>query len=410
MSQVAVPQARGPQPEPEASVPRAPTARLTVDLASDLGVRPDDAASLKALLEGRPSVAVFLSNAWLAGLFAEPPDGLRPFLAMLREGTTLRGVVPIAVRHTRARTRVTLLGGGAGSDRTDLIAARGFEAACSDSFLSWLEEAFGRGFVLELRDVPADSPLWGAVHRVNEERAPRLTLQPREVHTHPFLDLADLQPSAAGALQSWHPRSLEKHRRWLERRGRLRIERLEDPHEVIRAFDALARFLHARWSNREGGSVLDDPRALRFHRRAIPLLLGEKRLRMIRLSSDTRTVAVFYGLASGDWRGYYLAGYDREWAGRIHLGQITLAAAIDLAAQEGAAEFDFLKGAHRLKYLWPVRERATLDADVYSEMTAPQLARAAWATREAAAALGKAARRFTRRLVGRAEDMRRRMS
>jgi hypothetical protein len=57
----------------------------------------------------------------------------------------------------------------------------------------------------------------------------------------------------------------------------------------------------------------------------------------------------------GGWRGYYLAGYDRQWAGRIHLGQITLAAAIDLASQ-GAREFDFLKGADRVKYLWPVRE------------------------------------------------------
>ena len=46
---------------------------------------------------------------------------------------------------------------------------------------------------------------------------------------------------------------------------------------------------------------------------------------MIRLSIDMRTIAVFYGLAVGRWWGYYLAGYDRPWAGRIHLGQITLA-------------------------------------------------------------------------------------
>ena len=83
---------------------------------------------------------------------------------------------------------------------------------------------------------------------------------------------------------------------------------------------------------------------------------------MIRLSADMRTIAVFYGLATGaptgvprtaaasggprgGWWGYYLAGFDREWAGRIHLGRITLAAAIECASREGAAEFDFLKGA-----------------------------------------------------------------
>jgi CelD/BcsL family acetyltransferase involved in cellulose biosynthesis len=390
VSQVSAAVSRHAEPPP--SVSSTPAARLAVEVKRDLDLRSEDAASLAALLESRPSVAVFLSNAWLSGFFAEPPAGFEPSLVLFREGSTLRGVVPIAVRHTLGHVRVALLGGGAGSDRTDLIAARAFEAACADSFLSWLAETFGKGFVLELRDVPADSALWGGVYRASTERSMRLTLQPREVHTLPFLDLAELWSSGLGpAPRPCHPRSLDKHRRWLERRGRLRIERLEDPGEVMDAFASLAQFLHARWGNREGGSVLDNPRALRFHRHVLPLLLKDKRLRMIRLSADTRTIAVFYGVASGTWSGYCLAGYDREWAGRIHLGQITLATAIDLAAQEGATEFDFLKGAHRTKYLWPVRERATLDAEVYSEKFGPQLARAAWATREAAAAFGKSA-------------------
>jgi CelD/BcsL family acetyltransferase involved in cellulose biosynthesis len=373
--------------EPATAMPSMAPAPLTVEFKRDLDLRPEDAAALAALHASRPSVAVFLSNAWLSGFFAEPPRGSDPALALVREGSALRGAVPIAIRHTLGHVRVSLLGGGVGSDRTDLIAARGFEAACADTFLSWLGQTFGKGFVLELRDVPAESALWGGVHRASAEPSVRLTIQPREVHTLPFLDLGDL-----GLPRGWHPRSLERHRRWLERRGRLRIERLEDPGEVRSAFESLAQFLHARWSDGDGGSVLDDPRALRFHRHVLPLLLKEKRLRMIRLSSDERTIAVFYGIASGAWSGYFLAGYDREWAGRIHLGQITLATAIDLAAQEGATEFDFLKGAHRTKYLWPVRERATVDAEVYSQRLGPQLARALRATREAAAGFGKSVR------------------
>jgi CelD/BcsL family acetyltransferase involved in cellulose biosynthesis len=374
--------------EPAPAVPSLPPAALTVEVRRDLDLRPEDAASLAGLLESRPSVAVFLSNAWLSGFFAEPPRGGDPALVLVREGSTLRAAVPIAIRRTLGHVRVSLLGGGVGSDRTDLVAARGYEAACADAFLSWLGKTFGRRFVLELRDVPAESALWGGVHRANAEPSVRLAIQPREVHTLPFLELAERGPFPRGR----HPRSLEKHRRWLERRGRLRVERLEDPGEVLRAFESLAEFLRARWGSRDGGSALDDPRALRFHRHALPLLLEEKRLRMIRLSSDDRTIAVFYGFASGGWWGYFLAGYDREWAGRIHLGQITLAAAIDLAAQEGATEFDFLKGAHRTKYLWPVRERATVDAEIYPEGLGPQLARAIRAAREAAAGLGKSVR------------------
>ena len=113
---------------------------------------------------------------------------------------------------------------------------------------------------------------------------------------------------------------------------------------------------------------------------------------MIRLSADMRTIGVFYGVASTSWWGYYLAGYDRAWAGRIHLGQLTLAAAIEQATKEGATEFDFLKGADRVKYVWPVRERSTIDADLYSQRSGAQLRRATRATREAAAALVKSAR------------------
>jgi hypothetical protein len=112
---------------------------------------------------------------------------------------------------------------------------------------------------------------------------------------------------------------------------------------------------------------------------------------MIRISIDMRTVAVFYGMAVGTWWGYYLAGYDRAWAGRIHLGQIALASAIEMAAREGAREFDFLKGVEKVKYLWPVRERATIDADAYSGHWGSQLTRAAHAGRDVVAAVAKSA-------------------
>jgi CelD/BcsL family acetyltransferase involved in cellulose biosynthesis len=368
---------------PPSAKPSTPSC-LTVEIQNDLRLRAEDAAALDTFIGSRPEVGVFLSPAWLSGFFAEPPDGCEPSLLLVREDHRLRGVMPIAVHRTRTHVRVGVLGGGAGSDRVDLLAAPRFATACADAMMAWLNETFGHAaFIFELRDVPAESPLWGAVHRANAERTRGLALQPREMYTLPYLDLTE---SAAPL------KSLDKHRRWLERRGRLRIETLHDPVDALAAFDSLTAFLHARWRGHDGGSALDQPRLHRFHRHAIPQLLRAGHLRMLRVSSDMRTIAVFYGLAVGEWRGYYLAGYDREWAGRIHLGQLTLAAAIDVAAKEGAAEFDFLKGVERVKYLWPVRERLSMDADLYSEDTTSQITRAARATREAAAAFVKSAR------------------
>jgi CelD/BcsL family acetyltransferase involved in cellulose biosynthesis len=223
-----------------------------------------------------------------------------------------------------------------------------------------------------------------------------VVLVPQEIYTSPYLDLDEMRaglPDDASSLA--HAHSITKHRGRLERRGQLRVEVLQKADSVMGAFDLMVRWLGARWG--EGASALDVPRLQRFHRHALPLLLAEGRLRMVRLSSDMRPVAVFYGLASGRpaWWGSYLIGYDREWAGRIHLGRIAFAAAIELATRDGAAEFDFLKGAEPVKYLWPVRERTSMDADVYSENAGAQLTRAARAAREAAAALAKSLKRRT---------------
>jgi CelD/BcsL family acetyltransferase involved in cellulose biosynthesis len=380
--------------EPPAPVGPAPGVRLEIEIRRDLHVPPEDAAAWDALVSSHCEVGVFVSSAWLSGYFADPPGGAEPLLAIVREGPALRGLAPLAVRQTRTHVEVGLLGGGAGSDRVDLLAARGFEADCADALLSWLRHAFGRrSFVLALRDAPATSPLYGAIYRAASERRLPLVLHPREIHAHPYLDLRDASIRRVDAPPAARNRaSFETHRRWLERRGQIRVEKLEHVDEILDAFDMLTRFLHVRWRSREEGSALDASRAARFHRRVLPRLSTEGRLRMLRLCADMRTVAVFYGLSNAGWRGYYLAGYDREWAGRIHLGQLNLAAAIEAAFEEGAVEFDFLKGAEPVKYLWPVRERATLDTDVYPVRCGAQLARAARAARDAAAALTKTAR------------------
>jgi len=364
-------------------------ARLSLDVRRDLDWCAADAAALEGLVEARPHVGVFLTTAWLSGFFTHPPSGVELSMLVLRERGALKGVVPLAVRKTLSHVAVTLVGGGAGSDRVDLLAARGYEAMFSDMFLEWAEQSFGRhGFVLELRDVPGDSAVWGAIRRAGIEGRQSLTLVPREVHVLPYLNLDERNQGSEVWTQP-ASKSSEQHRRRLERRGPLKIDVLRDRDAVLSAFDELVRLLHARWGSE---SALNDLRIRRFHRHVLPQLSRSGRLRMIRLTADSRPIAVFYGLAAGSWWGYYLAGYDREWAGRLHLGQMTLATAIDLSAQDGAVEFDFLKGAERIKYHWLVRERVTLDADVYSSKAGAQLIRATRATREGAGALAKAAR------------------
>lgn len=366
---------------------------LRASFVRDLAFDADDEKAFDAMVDARPETGLFVSKPWLSGYFNEPCPGTQYGLWLLRDDAGLRGVAPLAICETLTHARVGILGGGLGSDRIDVLAERGFEATCADALLSWLQDTFGpRGFVLELRDVCSTSALWGAIHRSAVDPSHALVMQPREIYTLPFLPLAGGSQAPSGAPSEKTVRSVMKHRRSLERRCRLDLRLLADAADVMDAFGELTGFLGARWRGRGDGSVLDDPRIARFHRHVVPQLLAAGRLRMIRMTADGRTIAVFYGVAAGRWWGYYLAGYDREWAGRIHLGQVNLAAAMAMAAAEGATEFDFLKGAEPVKYVWPVLERTAIDADVFSRSSGVQFARATRATRDATAALTKSAR------------------
>jgi CelD/BcsL family acetyltransferase involved in cellulose biosynthesis len=373
-------------PEP----PESSESGLSLELIHDSQWRPADLAGLHQLIEQRPHVGVFLSPAWLSGYFSTPPTTYRPCVALVREGSRLRGMAPLGIRDTTGQLRVTLLGGGGESDRTDLIAARGYEARCADALLAWFKSSVDpRDFVLELRDVPDDSPLWAAIHRFNATR--HVVLQPREIHPAPYLEVADYRSNTAVRLAPL-AKSLAKHRHWLEQRGHVRVDVLRDRGEVLAAFDVLIGFLHDRWAAAGRVSAFDDPVKQAFHRRVLPRLISDGLLRMVRVSVDLRTVAVIYALAAGTWWGCYQIGYDRAWSRKIHLGRLAFAFAMDLAAEEGALQFDFLKGAESVKYLWPVRERITVDADVFAGGGGAQLTRATRAARDIGVALVQSVR------------------
>jgi hypothetical protein len=141
------------------------TTRLKVEITHDVHLSEHDVKSVDALLVSRPEFGVSLSRAWLSSLLSEPPPHSEASLLLLREATVIRGILPITIRRTMTHACVGLLGAGI-SDRVDLLAERGYEAPCAERFFEWLGESFGpRGFVLQLRDVPAHSALWGCCFR-----------------------------------------------------------------------------------------------------------------------------------------------------------------------------------------------------------------------------------------------------
>jgi hypothetical protein len=247
--------------------------KLTISVRRDIEWPPDDLASLDRLIDLRPHLGLFLSRPWLSGFFADPQSGEDLSIVEFREDGVLRGVIPLTIRRARGSVHIGLLGGARGSDRVDLLVARGFESRFADMFLDWIDITFGRdGFTLRLRDVPDDSPLWGGICRAMQERRIRLTLVPRQVNALPYIPLGELHDGAAR--DAWgNTSSMTKHRRWLEHRGALTIECARDADDALVVFERMTEWLETRWGAR---SATRPARAARFHRHVIPLLVAER--------------------------------------------------------------------------------------------------------------------------------------
>jgi CelD/BcsL family acetyltransferase involved in cellulose biosynthesis len=120
--------------------------------------------------------------------------------------------------------------------------------------------------------------------------------------------------------------------------------------------DALFELHAARWQRRGMSGMLADDVIQRFHREAARAMLDAGALRMHAMRSADRIVAVFYGFAHQGTVSYYLSGYDPQLE-KYSPGTVIVAHAIERAVREGAATFDFLRGAEEYKYAWGAKDR-----------------------------------------------------
>jgi CelD/BcsL family acetyltransferase involved in cellulose biosynthesis len=167
------------------------------------------------------------------------------------------------------------------------------------------------------------------------ESCPRLILCERASHS---------------SVVSGRRRDVRQARHRAARRGETMVIRA-DATTWPQLFSDLVRLHRARWHSQGLQGVLDDPRVLTFHRRALPGLIERGIVRLCALAIKQRIAAVYYGFLCNARAYAYLSGFDPEFAFESP-GTILLAYAIETARSEGAREFHFLRGREAYKYSW----------------------------------------------------------
>jgi CelD/BcsL family acetyltransferase involved in cellulose biosynthesis len=126
--------------------------------------------------------------------------------------------------------------------------------------------------------------------------------------------------------------------------------------------EALLRLHCARWATRGESGVLAADGVQKAHRETARLFLDAHVLRLYALRIGGEIIAVYYGFmhrSAGRLRAYfYLSGFDPAYA-KFSAGGLIVEHAIRASIEQGAAEFDFLRGSESYKYRWGARDRMT---------------------------------------------------
>lgn len=285
-----------------------------------------------------PEATPFESPAWLLPWWEHfGSSGLAALAAM--EGDLLRGLWPLMASDDAAGGR-TLRPIGVGiTDRLDALVEPGAGSRVASAMAAVLGRREDWG-TLDLQQVPHGSPLLDLsfagcrVTQVLQDVSPVLKL------TRP------LPPAVA--------RRLAYERRRAARTG-LTIQ-TADRNTIDGWIQALVELHAARWSARGEGGVLSDPLVQSFHRDAARRMLEAGLLRMYGVRAEGRAAACLYAFTGRQRCCFYLGGFDPSMA-RLSPGVLLIGHAIEQAAAEGVAEFDFLRGGEGYKYRWGAEDR-----------------------------------------------------
>jgi CelD/BcsL family acetyltransferase involved in cellulose biosynthesis len=301
-----------------------------------------------ALWERTPTAGPFQHPDWLLVWWRYLGHG-ELLVLTVRDRADLVAVAPFYIHAEAGKgvRQLTLLGNGI-SDTCDILLDEHVPAS-APALIKGLLARQDYWNCYDFRDVPSGSALiskmalqlGGSI----EEDAPCVVVALHDGW------LAE----GAGALARKFLADLRRCRRRAEELGRLYIG-CAAPEEIADALDGLFRLHACRWRRLGTAGVLSRSDLETFHREVAQRFAKRRWLRLYRLYFGTRMAAANYGFCLRSRAYSYIGGFDPDLAS-LSPGRIIIHQAICDAAQEGAVEFDFLRGAEQYKYRWGGRTR-----------------------------------------------------
>jgi CelD/BcsL family acetyltransferase involved in cellulose biosynthesis len=166
---------------------------------------------------------------------------------------------------------------------------------------------------------------------------------------------------------------IRRSRRALETSyGPLRLMGADSAGQAQQWFDAMAPWHRQRWSPEgaaSGSSGFDNPSFVRFHRELIERAFAQGQIRLWRVLSGDRIIAMLYNFRVADTEAFYLGATDPALDPAMRPGLVAHQCAMDQCLSEGLSVYDFMAGDSQYKrqlsnrkeeLLWLVLQRPRL--------------------------------------------------
>lgn len=149
---------------------------------------------------------------------------------------------------------------------------------------------------------------------------------------------------------------IKRYPKRLEKEFRVEYSLAQNEDEVRVALDDLFRLHGARWRARGQTGVLATPRRQKFHREVCASFLRRNRLRLWTLRCNDAAVCVLLNYCYNHKYYFFIGGFAPEYS-RWSVGTCLFSRVFQHAIDEGATEFDFLKGEEEYKYRFGAKNR-----------------------------------------------------
>lgn len=259
----------------------------------------------------------------------------------------LVGIAPFyvadAVRAGIRLKELRFIGAGvAAPDHLDLLIEDGADPGLATAL--WQAVLSRRRWhLMHLNGVVADGHLAAVTLRRRTDTAVKLPC--------PYLSLEGGWDEVSKRLDSRLRKNLERYGRKLDRDAEVTERMVATPEDLDVTFDHLVRFHQSVRTSHGDAGVFATDQIQRLLRLAAHRFLAAGRLRLWRLDADGAPIAVIMCVRAADSVAFYTTGYDQAWS-KYGPGRRIMARAVRAAIEEGATEFDFLRGDEPYKRSW----------------------------------------------------------